>query len=294
MDSVDGSHFLQGASDEAFAYKCSPCKSEDKTKEANHYCYTCSECLCDDCCSYHRKFKEMRDHKTVSVTEMQKHGSTKQSKVPGDKCGCSLNSVEIYCEDHDDVICGACNTVKHRKCKTIAIRNKCTNFRDYQMGSVLKKAKSLETDIENLKRTGEAEKMTEKSILQIKTNCSKLTELLDKMKRNLLKDIDAVKTEYNQTVDRQISSLTTTLQMLHGDCKTLEDLAKSGSKEAIFAAEIKISKSLKEYETAMSDIAKEVKKCSISFEESTQLEVLLKETSLGKLEVREAHLEAIA
>ena len=299
MASEDGSRSLQGASDEAFLYECGPCKSDDTTRKAKHYCYTCSEHICADCMGYHRKFKEMRDHKIISGPEMPKHGLAKQPTVPGIKCGCNQNFVESFCDDHNDVICRACHTVKHRKCKTIAVRNKCSQSSGYQPGSVLKKAKSLETDIENLKRTGQAEissveKMTDDCRSQIKTYRSKLTELLDKLELNLLKGMDTAKTEHNQTVDHQISSLTTTLQMLQADCKTLVNLERNGPEEAIFAAEIKVSMSLKDYETVMFNIAKEVKKCSISFEQNTQLEALLKETNLGNLKISEAHLETTA
>lgn len=44
----------------------------------------------------------------------------------------------------------------------------------------------------------------------------------------------------------------------------------------------------------MSDIAKEVKKCSISFNKNTQLETMLKEPNLGKLKTSETHLEVRA
>ena len=244
---------------------------------------TCAQCL-----SSHKKFKEMRDHRIVSVSEVPRHGSVKQPTVHGVKCGCNQNFVQIYCEDHNDVICGACHTVKHRKCETMAIRNKCAQSGGYKPGLILKTAKLLGADIENLKRKGQEEKcsiakMTEESKSHTQTFRSKLNELLDTMERNLLKDINEVRNKHDETVDHQIDSLTTTSQMLQRDYKILEDLEKNGTKEAVFAAEIKISKSLKEYETVLLDITKEVPNCSVYFEKNMELETMLKETNLGKM-----------
>ena len=105
MASVDGIHPVQAASEEAFTYECDPCKSDDKVKEGKHFCQTCQEYLYDECRNYHNKFKEMRNHIILSGPMAHNHGAGDQG-IPGVKCGCNKNLVEIYCETHKEVICG--------------------------------------------------------------------------------------------------------------------------------------------------------------------------------------------
>ena len=296
MASVDDGRYSQEASDEAFTHECGPCNSESKTKEPNHYCTTCSEYICADCVGLHRKFKEMRDHAIVSGLEVSKQGPNKPTTVPGVKCDCSQNFVEFLCEDHNEVVCGACHTVKHRKCTTVLIQNKCSMAMGYQHGSVLKKVKSLENEIDVLMYTAEEEKrcvnrMTDAGSAEIKHFRNKLDIVLDTKEQKLMKDINALGSEQNKTINQHVSSLATTLQMLQADRKTLENLESHGSTEAIFATEIKVSKPLIEYETVMLDIEKEFKKCSIMFEPNMLLEASMKDVSFGSLKINEAKLQ---
>ena len=301
MAYVDDGRYTQEASDEAFTHECGPCNSESKTKEARHYCTTCSEYICDDCVAFHRKFKEMRDHEIVSAPEVSKHVSIKPKAVSEVKCDCNQNFVEFVCEDHNDVVCGACQTVKHRKCTTVLIQDKClmADYIGYQPGRVLKKVKSLQNDIDALRLTSEAEirsvnTMTDNCSAQIKTFRNQLNSLFDIKEQKLMKDINAFASEHKQIIDHHVSSLVTTYQMLEADRKTLENFESNGSREALFATDIKVSKPLIEYETVVLDIEKEFKKYLLIFELNMQLEDSLKEKPLGNLKIWEANLKVRA
>ena len=59
-------------------------------------------------------------------------------------CSCNQNrEVVVYCEDIDDVICDACATVKHRRCRTFSIQNKSRSYATKKLDSVIDKTKTL-------------------------------------------------------------------------------------------------------------------------------------------------------
>ena len=245
MASVDRSRSLQLASDEVFNYECGPCKSDDKVSEAKHYSQVCNDYLCDDCRGHHKKFKELRNHKIVPVSTVSKYGAGEGSGIPGVKCNCNQNLVEFFCEDHDDVICGPCKTIKHRKCKVSTIQDKAASLKGSKQESVLSKTRSLVGKMEHMQSERQAEKnkvgkAKDDCRAKIETFQRNLNSLLDGMKKDLLKDLGPLGDQHIQSIENQVSTLTSTLPMLRADCKFLEEIERNGTNKAIFAAGIKV------------------------------------------------------
>ena len=122
MASVDGAKsFLQG-SEEVYENHCEPCESDGIVKEGKHYCPECKEYLCNACREFHRKLKITKHHKIVSAHDLGEHGTFHHCKV---YCVCSQrNLVEVYCEEHGQVICHSCKNIKHFNCKTTSLSDK--------------------------------------------------------------------------------------------------------------------------------------------------------------------------
>ena len=279
---------MQLTSDEIFIYECGPCKSDDKISEAKHYCRVCDDYLCEDCRTHHRKFKELRNHKIQSVNKISRASEEEQSGIPGVKCMCNQNLVEFFCEGHVEVICGPCKTIKHRKCKIYTIQDKVASLKTSKQGHVLSKVRSLVGKIEHM----QIERNTEKNkTARLRDECKdkieifqrKLNSLLDGMKNDLRKDLEPLCDQHIQDIDDQVSSLKTTLPIVKSDCKLLEEIEQNGTKEAIFAAGIKVSKKLGDYEMALLDIETETKTFSLTFEPNTNLESMMKKSKLGSL-----------
>ena len=191
MVSVDGAKSLEGDSDEMREFICWPCKKDSVEKEAKHYCNECQEYLCNPCKDYHGKLTVTQNHKILSGDEMAKLWTEKQRQVCNVKCSCNLNkTVESFCEEHNDIICSSCESVKHRKCTTRPIQDKSAGYISTSLDSVLKKASTLNANIEKLKK----ERDTDKSKLKgLKETCQsgiqkfrkELNALLDKLEENL-------------------------------------------------------------------------------------------------------------
>ena len=300
MASVDGSRSVQGASDEAFTYECDPCKSDDKVKEGKHYCQTCQEYLCDECRNYHKKFKEMRNHIILSGSMAHNHGAGDQG-IPGVKCDCNKNLVEIYCNTHKEVICGFCKTVKHSgRCSTNSIQDYCASKAYPHSGGVehiLRKTKPLKAKMERMQSEEQTNKNTfetlgDNCIAKIRQYRSKLVTLLDNIEQNMLKEITQLKTGKNCSSAQRSLMLSNLLHMLQTDCDQIDDAKRGKKKEVIFASSVKISKNIEGYENALTKLENEATVSSLTFKENTNLEREITENGLGKLTINGAEDQA--
>ena len=145
MLSIDGSRSLHITSDEAPDYLCDPCKFGGIQTNGNHYCQTCAENLCRSCKESHQRFKATRNHKIVSSTGGAPDGqNTSLFKV---FCGCDQSSeVEVYCENHNEVVCMTCKSVKHRKCNIAQLREKSSTYNVSQLQHLVQNVHSLEDE----------------------------------------------------------------------------------------------------------------------------------------------------
>ena len=104
-------------SEEGYDYECDPCKVDEATKEAKHFCPLCQEYLCETCHAHHRRSKATRSHKILSVEDVvQKNPGPVRVMGPQNTCGCGQNIADFYCEAHEEVFCLTCKTVQHRSC----------------------------------------------------------------------------------------------------------------------------------------------------------------------------------
>ena len=114
MASVDGSKSALVTSDEIHC--CGSCSNRGSDKEAKSYCNECQEYLCNPCAESHKGLKLTRSHQLLPVTDVSRPISQDSFVSCLVLCDCSQNiGVSVYCEDHNDVICLSCQTVKHRK-----------------------------------------------------------------------------------------------------------------------------------------------------------------------------------
>ena len=139
MSSVDGVRFLYAASDKIITRPCGPCNYEGNEVEAVKFCDDCKELLCRNCADSHKKYKQFRNHKLVPVAQVPKHDAT--AFTPSIViCDCNQNlEVSEYCENHSDVVCKTCTSIKHGKCKTQAISKKLFSNEKAKLSSIMRR-----------------------------------------------------------------------------------------------------------------------------------------------------------
>ena len=277
MASVDGSKSWLGASDEIYDIVCGPCKTENVNKEAKHYCEQCQEHLCDACQGAHRKLKATKSHNILSESHMPKASGVTPRPVCSVYCSCNQNQeVVVYCEDHDDVICDLCATVKHRRCKTFSVQDKSRSYPTKKLDSIIDKTKTLRMKIEQLQQERNKDRT---NITRMKDTCRKeittfrkgLNDFLDHLERDIIQDLEKHEKKRKQLIDDQIKSLTKTLKMIELDSKLLEEAKYDNKAEAMFSSDIKISKNLSAYETVLNDLQNNFERSDLYFQRNSKL-----------------------
>ena len=277
MASVDGSRSLQAASDELFDHVCDPCGNEGTVIEAKQYCGVCSEFLCDPCVKHHRKLQITKNHKIVPAHTVSARSSRRISLY----CGCKNNrEPEYHCENHDDVICSPCKDIKHYQCKTIPIQQKSSGYKSSQIDALLVKSKYLKEKYDRLKQkcsTNKNELGRSKDICQneMKAFRKELNDFLDRLEQKMLKELSDIEDEKRRQIDEQIATLTNALQMLDADYKILAKAKADGRNQIMFTAEVQISKTIRDCESRLADLTKDITELILSFEKNKKLEDVL-------------------
>ena len=277
MASVDGSRSWLGASDETYDIVCGPCKTDNIKKEAKYYCEQCQEHLCDSCQDTHRKLKATKNHSILSGHHMPTSSDVTQRPACSVSCSCNQNrEVAVYCDHHHDVICDACKSVKHRRCKTFSVQYKSRSYPTKNLDSIIDKTKTLRLKIEQLQQERSKDRT---NITRMKDTCRKeittfrkeLNDFLDHLERNIIQDLEKYEKKMKQLIDDQIKSLTTALEMIDLDYKLLEDAKRDNKTETMFASDIKISKSLTEHEAVLDDMLKNFERPDLCFQRNSKL-----------------------
>ena len=291
MSSVGGARSLLGASDETYDNLCDPCNYEGSKVEAVKFCSDCKEWLCLKCTDSHKKFKASRNHKILSVAQVPRKavGASKSYIVLCENC----QNVEVtdYCERHNTVICQACRSVKHRNCNSESIIKKGQSYDKRKLDLVARKAKEVvdELDKFHLERKAILQKLS-----SLKDTCAKEIKIfredvlkwLDKLEQTAMKELNVFASDEQQKLERHISASSTTKQMLETDCKLIKDVMETSVTVEMFAADIKVTNRLKEYEQVLHDLYQEAKTPLMSFTRNKQLtDMLIQLEKLGNVTV---------
>ena len=288
MATFDGSASLDMASDHFREHECGPCALGGRTREAKHYCEDCPDKLCDDCKDYHGNLVTTRNHTIVTGSWIP----TSVSGAPSLGITCSCNKgqpVMFYCNDHQEIICGACKTINHQKCTTSSIQEKCSRYQSSKLNSILAEIKSLEVKYERLKQESVVSK---KEVNRLREDCKKeikrfrkeLDRIFDNLEKNILTDVDKWGQDIDRPVDQNVSTISSVLSVLQADCKRLEDAKRDGKKEAMFIADIQVSKSIQGNARKLGELERSFEKPNLIFERNELLADLVAGiNSLGSL-----------
>ena len=288
MATLNGSTSIDKACDEFRDHECGPCAARRRMKEGKHYCIDCPDYLCDDCEDYHGSLAGTRHHTIVPSSRIP--ASVNVARSLGITCGCNKGQpVAFYCNDHQDIICGACKTFNHHKCKTSSIREKSASYKSSKLISILAEIKSLNVKYERLNQESAGRK---KEVYQLNEACKKdikrfrkeLHTIFDELERNILTDVDKCKQDKDRHVDQDMSTIASALNVLQVDCKRLEDAKRDGKKEAMFIADVQVSKSIQGYTRKLAELEKGNKRPTLTFERNELLADLVAGIdSLGSL-----------
>ena len=269
MATVGGSRSLQGGSEETFNTVCGPCRSGNTEREAKYLCENCKEYLCDACKIYHENLTATKNHKILSGILITQVTQRNNHKI---LCSCNQRQeVTTYCETHEDVICNLCGSVKHRKCNTSPLREKSKEYKATDINLLMLKMRRMKNEIGKVRKElamdhYHIDNLTKACRADIRAFRKELNAFLDKLERNILKELDEKHTKLAMTIDKQMSTVAKMTLMLEGDNKLLEDVNRSDRKDTMFASSVYVSKALKAYDSALSKLDEDRVKPNIVFE----------------------------
>ena len=297
MSSVGGSKSILASSDQLFDHICGSCKTDGKETEARKYCEDCTEYLCDSCISIHTKLPLLKNHNIVRANTVS--GGTASPRLKS-YCACNNNQeVEFYCEDHNDVICSPCQSVKHHNCTTPSIQQKSSRYTSASLDLILAKTESLKDTYDRLKqecRENETELKSCKEACkkEIQAFRKELDDFLDKLEQNMLAELDQYESKERQRIDHHITTLKTIIQMLDKEHKSLEKARKDVRKENMFVAETRVSANLRDYQTRLVDLEKYETNFRLTFKRNTRFDDLQRcVEALGTLRLQENKVQKI-
>ena len=277
MSSVDGSKTIHASSDQLFDHICGSCKTIGKETDAKNYCENCKEYLCESCADFHRKLPLLRNHSVVPAGTIS---GGKASCRLTDYCGCNTNQeVQFYCEDHADFICYSCQSIKHHKCTTPSIQQKCSWYSSASLDLIIAKTQSLRDAYDRLKKEcqeneAELERSREACMKEIQVFRKEIDEFMNKLEQTVLNELDRCVKQARRRLDQHIKTLTTAIQMLERECTSLEKARNDGRKESMFIAETRVSTYLRNYQTRLDDLEKNHSDVRLTFERNTTLDDL--------------------
>ncbi|XP_052815207.1 uncharacterized protein LOC128242175 [Mya arenaria] len=218
------------ASDLIHDFVCSPCQEDKLNTEAKYFCGNCSKYYCDKCLTFHSKlFKQhvVLDRKDVDKWVGQGDALISCDFHPG-------KVIELLCEDHAEMCCHLCVSLNHRMCRTISLISdlakgvyKMADFKQLP-SKVAKITTSLNQVREVRKKNQGSLKTSGKSMLtKIKDLRKSLNQLLDKLEKRTVKQMDSILADLVDTLQKDIDSCT----LINDQLKALMDTIQSQGKD---------------------------------------------------------------
>ncbi|XP_060579272.1 E3 ubiquitin-protein ligase TRIM33-like [Ruditapes philippinarum] len=189
---------------------CSFCEDYDITTYADGFCVECEVNICNSCFVKHKGRKSNRNHSLVSVDD-----SSSIKVMVGDTYEtCQEHDgefVKFYCPKHDQVGCGECGVLNHKRCGLEFIRDKVAAF------STSQNSRDIIQDITGCK------KEAEDSALLLVINRQQMAEFYEQFVR----DVEAFADHVIERIQIMKSSvLKQAKEVMLNDKKKMDDLQK--------------------------------------------------------------------
>lgn len=225
-----------------------PCTNCDSA--ANSRCADCGEFLCEKCYSIHRRSRQTKEHKVLTIGELLESKTGEDLHRPA---FCNIHRSEqlrYYCETCNEAVCRDCVLIEHRQHKY-----------DYVKDS--KKVQKQRTVVENLfAQCAENIPLLEKSIKQIQGISETLHGTLATVKaeirqtalqqikvvkdteRKLLTEVEKIHNAKSTILRRQKNKLEEDFARFSAGCDFSEQVLKYANEVELLSLKVHITKRL--------------------------------------------------
>ena len=274
--------------------QCDPCQKTSDSKMAAQWCLECAEALCDACAKYHQVLKATGNHSLVDVkANKDARKQTQHEEII--KCFHHHGKfIDMYCVDHNKMVCAECVTDDHKGCQNLI--------------TIDKVASDIRESLEALKLLDKLKESMEESeciIVDRKRNIDKLAA----RKENVLEQVRQVKAEVNKVLDELEQLFTDDLNSTHDlevgllkdqihRCELLQKAISSsvgvlnatikhGTDNELFVAAHRMEKELRRYETVLEKEANILNEVDYRLDVNYEIEhILLALDKIGVMRVQ--------
>ena len=215
------------------------------TANATGYCKDCSQFLCTECISMHKKWTLFANHELTSLDEVTASvSSTSQLLAPAKQeatLTCSVpghdDSLRYYCDTCDESICRDCAILTHKDHKYNLIANSFTKHRE----ALEKSLNPVKGKIEGLKkvlsalaeREGEIRERGEGVLEEIHEMVEEMMNVLRESERKLTEQAKRVTDDKLKVLSEQTKSAEMSLSILEDVEDYVEQSLKTGSPQQV-------------------------------------------------------------
>ena len=238
----------------SFTELCEPCQKKESKTVATVYCESCDEFQCERCSNAHKIYNVMKTHKLM---EAYKH--TRQL-VGLNLCDIHNQEIKFYCEEDDQLCCGTCAFLDHRKCDTVEDIDTYARISSLSTDDLAENLIHLQNTAiryqnhiqDQLKDLNSQDEKIEGRIhaLQYKVN-----EMFDTLLQNVVKEGNNVNEEINIAITEKQRKCRTMYAEIEDILKYLDMLASRCTLENMFLAHHKFAELYSMYSKKLEDLS---------------------------------------
>ena len=183
---------------------CEACYRDGDQIQAEKFCLSCKERLCNMCVKYHRRL--LADaHKVVTFDDIKYSPVT---VVLGNLCQKHKEKkIKYFCKTHSLPCCTTCAFTEHRKCADVeTVAETAERFRVEEYGKLTDNMENLEKELMSIKEE------LEKNVSDIEEKSEKLTEEAEESYTKMQRHLEKLKNNYLDQLSRKTKESKTSLQ----------------------------------------------------------------------------------
>ncbi|XP_063426123.1 uncharacterized protein LOC134709931 [Mytilus trossulus] len=233
---------------------CTTCHDDGLSNSAVTWCTECEVFFCEDCEKPHSKFRQSKNHKTMSAEDYQKLPTFMQEI--SSQCREHKKKFELYCAFHACPCCVQCITDKHKKCQDMKplsdIIQQVKSSASVQLfeKDLTNVKENLDTAVKYLKtRISTINTQKTKAVEEIRYMRKSISDYLDKLEQDILDDLESKHSKLK-------SNLATLLQQMEQRASQVDQMQNQFTKMTQYATELQMYIGLREIEKTTSETAK--------------------------------------
>ncbi|XP_052779587.1 uncharacterized protein LOC128216915 [Mya arenaria] len=222
-------------------FSCSPCEENGFNTEAHHYCTQCTKYYCQNCVSKHNGLYQK--HAVLGRKDVKKWEAAPGVVDALERCGMHPGeALKLVCGDHDQLCCYVCVAIDHRQCsKILHIPDEAKGVqRNIEFQQIPKKIAEVQKQFEKmkearLKNMTSLKKMRAAISDEIKTIRKNINEILDKIEKTTLQDLDGMIAEIEINLKKDIETCDKMTIELQNMIAAFQTKAKSSESKSYIA-----------------------------------------------------------